>query len=319
MGERTPVAIHAGPAAARLAVAEAVTNIVAADVAELGDIRLSANWMAAAGHGNDDYALFSMVEAVGEKLCPELGIAIPVGKDSLSMRTVWRDGRGEHAVTSPVSLIVSAFAPVRDVRRTLTPELSREPDTVLVLIDLANGAQRLGGSCLAQSFGQYGGEPPDLDEPERLKAFFAAQRQLRTRICCSLITIAPTAVFSSRWPRWRSRAELASTSRCPRKPRTRSGICSPKSSAPSCRYARPTCRVCRACSSSAVSRTSSPRGPRATAISSFDVAPMCSTAARASICSGGGRSLRTGCRPCATTPNAPARLSRHLSIRTIRA
>jgi phosphoribosylformylglycinamidine synthase len=180
LGERTPVAIHAGPASARLAVAEAVMNLAAADVAELKDIRLSANWMAAAGHADDDFALFSTVAAVGEELCPRLGIAVPVGKDSLSMRTVWRgeDG-GERAVTAPVSLIVSAFAPVRDVRRTLTPELARSGETVLVLIDLANGAQRLGGSCLAQSFGQFGGEVPDLDEPERLKAFFAALRSLR--------------------------------------------------------------------------------------------------------------------------------------------
>jgi phosphoribosylformylglycinamidine synthase len=179
MGERTPVAIHDGPASARLAVAEAITNIAAADVAALGDIRLSANWMAAAGYGNDDYALYEMVRAVGEELCPALGVAIPVGKDSLSMRTVWSDGGKERAVTAPVSLIVSAFAPVRDVRRTLTPELAREQGSVLVLIDLANGKQRLGGSCLAQTFGQYGGAPPDLDDPERLKAFFAAQRELR--------------------------------------------------------------------------------------------------------------------------------------------
>ena len=180
MGERTPVAIHDGPASARLAVAEAITNIAAADVAALADVRLSANWMAAAGHGNDDYALYAMVRAVGEELCPALGISIPVGKDSLSMRTVWRDGGGKpQAVTAPVSLIVSAFAPVADVRRTLTPELDPEEGSALVLIDLANGAQRLGGSCLAQSFAQYGGAPPDLDDPARLKAFFAAQRELR--------------------------------------------------------------------------------------------------------------------------------------------
>ena len=123
MGERTPVAIHDGPASARLAVAEAVLNIAAADVAALSDIRLSANWMAAAGHGDDDYALYAMVRAVGEELCPALGIAVPVGKDSLSMRTVWRDDGREQAVTAPVSLIVSAFAPVADIRRTLTPEL----------------------------------------------------------------------------------------------------------------------------------------------------------------------------------------------------
>ncbi|HVY64713.1 MAG TPA: phosphoribosylformylglycinamidine synthase [Gammaproteobacteria bacterium] len=179
MGERTPVAIHDGPASARLAVAEAVLNIAAADVAALGDIRLSANWMAAAGHANDDYALYAMVRAVGEELCPALGIAVPVGKDSLSMRTVWNDGGKERSVTAPVSLIVSAFAPVRDVRRTLTPELAREPGSALVLIDLANGALRLGGSCLAQAYGQYGGVPPDLDDPQRLIALFAAQRELR--------------------------------------------------------------------------------------------------------------------------------------------
>ncbi|MEO8466028.1 MAG: phosphoribosylformylglycinamidine synthase [Gammaproteobacteria bacterium] len=179
MGERTPVAIHDGPASARLAVAESVLNIAAADVAALGDIRLSANWMAAAGHANDDYALYAMVRAVGEELCPALGIAVPVGKDSLSMRTVWNEGGKERAVTAPVSLIVSAFAPVRDIRRTLTPELKPESGSALVLIDLANGAQRLGGSCLAQAYGQYGGAPPDLDDPQRLIAFFAAQRELR--------------------------------------------------------------------------------------------------------------------------------------------
>ncbi|HEU4618016.1 MAG TPA: phosphoribosylformylglycinamidine synthase, partial [Gammaproteobacteria bacterium] len=126
MGERTPVALEDGVASARLAVAEAVMNIAAADVARLGDIRLSANWMAAAGHGDDDYTLYSMVHAVGEELCPALGIAIPVGKDSLSMRTRWQDGGRERSVTAPVSLVVSAFAPVEDVRKTLTPELRRD-------------------------------------------------------------------------------------------------------------------------------------------------------------------------------------------------
>ena len=180
MGERTPVAIYDGPASARLAVAEAITNIAAADIAELRDVRLSANWMAAAGHASDDYALYEMVRAVGEDLCPTLGIAIPVGKDSLSMRTVWHGDDGqERAVTSPVSLIISAFAPVRDIRRTLTPELVRIPDTALLLIDIADGRHRLGGSSLAQTFGRYGAAPPDLDNPVRLTAFFAAQRALR--------------------------------------------------------------------------------------------------------------------------------------------
>jgi phosphoribosylformylglycinamidine synthase len=179
MGERTPVAIHDGPASARLAVAEALTNIAAADIGALTDVRLSANWMAAAGYANDDFTLYEMVKAIGEELCPALGIAIPVGKDSLSMRTAWREAGVEKAVTAPVSLIVSAFAPLGDIRRTLTPELDDSPDTALVLIDLGNGAQRLGGSCLAQSFGQYGGPPPDLDDPGLLRALFAALRELR--------------------------------------------------------------------------------------------------------------------------------------------
>jgi phosphoribosylformylglycinamidine synthase len=180
VGERTPVAIHAGIASARLAVAEAVMNILAADVTALGDIRLSANWMAAAEHEGDDDVLRQMVEAVGEHFCPALGIAIPVGKDSLSMRTTWREGAVEKAVTAPVSLIISAFAPVVDVRNTLTPELVLdEGDTLLLAIDLAGGETRLGGSCLAQSFGEYGGEPPDVAEPERLAAYFSAQRELR--------------------------------------------------------------------------------------------------------------------------------------------
>ncbi len=179
VGERTPVAAIDAPASARLAVAEAVTNIMAADVAAIGDIRLSANWMAAAGHAGDDADLYAMVHAVGEELCPALGIAIPVGKDSLSMRTVWDEGDGERAVVAPVSLVVSAFAPVTDVRRTLTPELVRDRETSLILVDLAGGRTRLGGSCLAQVFGQSGGETADLDEPSALSGLFAAMRRLR--------------------------------------------------------------------------------------------------------------------------------------------
>jgi phosphoribosylformylglycinamidine synthase len=180
MGERTPVAAYAGPASARLAVAESITNLAAADVASLADIRLSANWMAAAGHSNDDITLFRMVEAVGLELCPSLGVSIPVGKDSLSMRTVWNDDDGERSVTAPVSLIVSAFAPVADIRRTLTPELRMDSgDSVLLLFDLSGGEQRLGGSALAQSYQAFGGTPPDLDDPEKLKRFFGVQRELR--------------------------------------------------------------------------------------------------------------------------------------------
>lgn len=181
MGERTPVAIYAGPASARLAVAESITNLAASDVASLSDVRLSANWMAAAGHDNDDYALFEMVQAVGMDLCPALGIAIPVGKDSLSMRTTWQQNGEESSVTAPVSLIVSSFAPVVDTRRTLTPELRMDVgETVLLLLDVSGGKQRLGGSALAQSFNEFGGAAPDLDDPEAMLNFFAAQRALRS-------------------------------------------------------------------------------------------------------------------------------------------
>ena len=179
VGERTPVAIRHGPASARLAVAEAVTNLLAADVKHLSDIRLSANWMAAAGFADDDAELYAMVHAVGESFCPALGIAIPVGKDSLSMQTRWDDAGDQWAVTAPVSLVVSAFAPVADVRRVLTPELTRENETMLVFVDLAAGRQRLGGSCLAQTQGVYGGKPADVEAPERLVQFFEAQRALR--------------------------------------------------------------------------------------------------------------------------------------------
>jgi phosphoribosylformylglycinamidine synthase len=179
LGERTPVAVRDGPASARLAVAEAVTNILAADIERLEDIRLSANWMAAAGFGDDDADLYAMVATVGEAFCPALGLAIPVGKDSLSMQTRW-DADGEaRQVTAPVSLVVSAFAPVADVRRTLTPELVRHPASVLIFVDLAAGRTRLGGSCLAQTFGRFGGAAADVDDPATLRHFFAAQRELR--------------------------------------------------------------------------------------------------------------------------------------------
>ncbi|MGH8303440.1 MAG: phosphoribosylformylglycinamidine synthase, partial [Steroidobacteraceae bacterium] len=164
MGERTPVAVLDAPASGRLAVGEAITNILAADVPALSRIRLSANWMAACGEPGEDAALYETVRAVGKELCPALGIAIPVGKDSLSMRTTWQDGGIERSVVAPVSLIVSAFAPVDDARRTLTPVLSTEDGpTGLWLIDLGAGRNRLGGSALAQVYGELGSEPPDLD------------------------------------------------------------------------------------------------------------------------------------------------------------
>jgi phosphoribosylformylglycinamidine synthase len=181
MGERTPVAVLDAPASGRLAVAEALTNILAADVEKLSDVRLSANWMAASGEPGEDAALFATVQAVGEELCPALGIAIPVGKDSLSMKTRWREGGEERTVIAPVSLIVSAFAPVRDVRRTLTPVLRTDVgESALWLIDLGFGRNRLGGSALAQVYGELGEEPADLDDPQRLARFGAALSELKS-------------------------------------------------------------------------------------------------------------------------------------------
>jgi phosphoribosylformylglycinamidine synthase len=181
MGERTPVAVLDAPASGRLAVSEAITNILAADIGELSQIHLSANWMAAAGEPGEDAALYATVHAVAKELCPKLGIAIPVGKDSLSMRTTWGEAGVEQSVISPVSLIVSAFAPVRDARATLTPALQLdERPTSLWLIDLAGGRNRLGGSALAQVYGELGDEPADLDEPQRLTQLAAALRELRS-------------------------------------------------------------------------------------------------------------------------------------------
>jgi phosphoribosylformylglycinamidine synthase len=180
MGERTPLALLDAAASGRMAVAEAVTNIAAADVARIEDIRLSANWMAACGEPGEDADLYDTVRAVGEELCPALGIAIPVGKDSLSMKTAWREGGEDRRVVAPVSLIVSAFAPANDVRRTLTPQLRTDAGpTRLVLVDLGGGRDRLGGSCLAQVYGRIGRDAPDCDDPQRLRAFFAAVARLR--------------------------------------------------------------------------------------------------------------------------------------------
>jgi phosphoribosylformylglycinamidine synthase len=181
MGERTPLALLDAAASGRMAVAEAITNIAAADIRRIEDVRLSANWMAACGEPGEDADLFDTVRAVGEEFCPALGIAIPVGKDSLSMKTAWTEEGEQRKVVAPVSLIVSAFAPAEDVRRTLTPQLRTglRVDTSLVLVDLAAGRNRLGGSCLAQVYGRIGREPPDCEDPARLKAFFKAIGRLR--------------------------------------------------------------------------------------------------------------------------------------------
>jgi phosphoribosylformylglycinamidine synthase len=179
MGERTPLALIDAPASGRMAVAEAITNIAAAPIRNLGDVKLSANWMAAAGHPGEDAALYDTVRAVALELCPRLGISIPVGKDSLSMKTTWTDGGARKEVTAPLSLIVSAFAPVTDARRTLTPQLRTDcGETDLILIDLGMNQCRLGGSALTQVYGGLGNESPDLDQPDVLKRFFEAIQAL---------------------------------------------------------------------------------------------------------------------------------------------
>ena len=184
MGERTPIAVLNAAASGRMAIAEALTNIAAAGIEKIGDVKLSANWMAACGHDGEDALLFDTVKAVGMELCPALGISIPVGKDSLSMKTLWQgqDESGDETkleMYSPLSLIVSAFAPIADIRRTLTPELRLDQgDTDLILLDLGGGRHRLGGSALAQVYGKTGESVPDVDDPALLKAFFTGIQRL---------------------------------------------------------------------------------------------------------------------------------------------
>jgi phosphoribosylformylglycinamidine synthase len=181
LGERTPLATVDAPASGRMAVAEAITNLLAAPI-RLPRVKLSANWMAACGEPGQDAALYATVRAVGMELCPALGVSIPVGKDSLSMRTVWSEGSESKKVTSPVSLIVSAFATLPDVRGTLTPELNRaEADSTLILIDLGKGRMRMGGSILAQSLDLDGGAVPDLDDPKDLVHLVNAINELRVQ------------------------------------------------------------------------------------------------------------------------------------------
>jgi phosphoribosylformylglycinamidine synthase len=178
VGERTPLALVDAAASARMAVGEALTNIASARIAKLSDVKLSANWMAAAGSPGEDANLYAAVDAVGMELCPALGIAIPVGKDSMSMRTQWQDDGQKKAVTSPLSLIITAFAPVLDARASLTP-LPVDGDTRLLFVDVAAGQQRLGASVLAQVHQQVGPECPDVDDAARLKGFFDGVQELQ--------------------------------------------------------------------------------------------------------------------------------------------
>ncbi|HGH6026242.1 TPA: phosphoribosylformylglycinamidine synthase [Vibrio mimicus] len=179
MGERTPVALLDFGASARLAVGEAITNIAATDIGDLKRIKLSANWMSPAGHPGEDAGLYEAVKAVGEELCPALGITIPVGKDSMSMKTKWQENGEQKEVTSPLSLIITAFARVEDIRKTVTPQLRTDlGDSSLVLIDLGNGQNRLGATALAQVYKQLGDKPADVDNATQLKGFFDALQTL---------------------------------------------------------------------------------------------------------------------------------------------
>ncbi|SEG71503.1 phosphoribosylformylglycinamidine synthase [Marinobacterium lutimaris] len=179
MGERTPLALIDAPASGRMAIGETLTNLAGAPISDIADIKLSANWMCAAGHPGEDEKLYDTVKAVGMELCPQLGITIPVGKDSMSMRTVWQDGDEQKSVTAPMSLIISGFAPVTDARAVLTPQLRADKgETDLLLLDLGNGQNRLGLSALAQVYNEVGRDVPDVDDADQLATFFAAVQEL---------------------------------------------------------------------------------------------------------------------------------------------
>lgn len=177
MGEKPTVALFDAPASGRMCVGEAITNIAAVNIGDIGNIKLSANWMAACGNEGEDEKLYRTVEAVS-KACQALDLSIPVGKDSLSMKTVWQDGADKKSVVSPLSLIISAFAPVQDVRKTVTPELKNVEDSVLLFVDLGFGKARMGGSAFGQVYNNMSGDAPDLDDTGRLKAFYNVIQQL---------------------------------------------------------------------------------------------------------------------------------------------
>ncbi|MXX37931.1 MAG: phosphoribosylformylglycinamidine synthase, partial [Gemmatimonadetes bacterium] len=208
MGERTPLALMDTPASGRMAIAEAVTNIAAAHIGPIHRIKLSGNWMCACGEEGEDAALYDTVRAVGLEFCPALGVSIPVGKDSLSMRAVWEDAEGAaHKVVSPLSLVVSAFAPVEDVRRHATPDLKRGGDTRLLLADLGRGRNRLGGSCLAQAYNQIGSEVPDVDAGDVRGLYEAVQNLLDQNLVLAYHDRSDGGLFTAV-------AEMAFAGRC---------------------------------------------------------------------------------------------------------
>jgi phosphoribosylformylglycinamidine synthase len=178
IGERTPVALLNHAASARLAVAESLTNIAGTNIGDIKRIKLSANWMSASNHPGEDAGLYAAVKAIGEELCPELGLTIPVGKDSMSMKTAWQENGEEKAVTSPLSLVITAFGAVKDVRKTITPQLRQMDGASLMLIDLGNKQNRMGGSCLAQVYGKLGQTTPDVDSAQQLKSFYLLMQEL---------------------------------------------------------------------------------------------------------------------------------------------
>jgi phosphoribosylformylglycinamidine synthase len=178
IGERTPVALLNHAASARLAVAESLTNIAGTNIGDIKRIKLSANWMSASNHPGEDAGLYAAVKAIGEELCPELGLTIPVGKDSMSMKTAWQENGEEKAVTSPLSLVITAFGAVKDVRKTITPQLRQMDGGSLMLIDLGNKQNRMGGSCLAQVYGKLGQTTPDVDSAQQLKSFYLLMQEL---------------------------------------------------------------------------------------------------------------------------------------------
>ena len=178
LGERTPLALVDGPTSGRMAIGEALTNLAAANIKSLDEVCLSANWMAACGEAGEDASLFDTVQSVGMELCPALGLAIPVGKDSMSMKMAWKEGGDEKTVSSPLSLIITAFSPVKEVRKTLTPVLTTDVEASLILIDLGAGKNRMGGSVLAQTHSMLGEQAPDLDDAPLFKAFFETLQQL---------------------------------------------------------------------------------------------------------------------------------------------
>jgi phosphoribosylformylglycinamidine (FGAM) synthase-like enzyme len=256
MGERTPVALLSGPASGRMAIGEAITNLAAADVRSFDRIKLSANWMAAAGHKGEDAALFDTVKAVALDFCPSLGLSIPVGKDSLSMKTRWQEGEGDEArqkeVVSPLSLVITAFAPVEDVRKTLTPQLRVDPevDTELLLLDLGQMKNRLGGSAYRPAAWSANMRRTPMSVQARALFCRPSTACVRKAICSPTTTV-PTAACSRRCAKWRSRRRSVCRSISTRWPTIRCWSMST-------RWPRSPMR-CAAASTTASSRRCSPR------------------------------------------------------------